>query len=272
MAGRIYGLDFGTTNSLASVVIDGEMLCMVNEADQLPHPSVIRYHGESVIVGRAARDSMESTKVGVVGDYVRSPKQYLGSEQKIHVGGAGRDVSDVIAELLTHIRNDALDRQVSEEEFDRAVFTIPVNAIGRARKDLREAALKAGIHIHQFVQEPFAALYGYLRSQTDFHRRISELEGQVILVFDWGGGTLDLTLCKVHKGALVQIQSKGDNTLGGDKFDDRLIRHVKAEHARRYGIGSDADEFPHAEAKIPHGPARTPPFRPRFSEWRSGVP
>ncbi|OQW91638.1 MAG: hypothetical protein BWK79_16415, partial [Beggiatoa sp. IS2] len=247
----IYGLDFGTTNSLASIVVDGEILPLVNKTDELPHPSVVQYHGDEVIVGREAKNSLETTEVGVIGNFVRSPKRYLGSGEKIHVGGVAKNVSDIVAEILKHIREDALQRNISGETFDRVVMTIPVNAIGRARRDLREAALKAGIHIHQFVQEPFAALYGYLRTLPDFQRKLAELEGQIILVFDWGGGTLDLTLCKITKGMMVQIQSKGDNTVGGDRFDDRLIRYAKNEHLRQYNLSDDlANEFPHAESKL----------------------
>ncbi|QBQ53823.1 Hsp70 family protein [Nitrosococcus wardiae] len=251
---KIYGLDFGTTNSLASIVLDDvdeKMLSLVNEDDRMPHPSVIRYHGNEVVVGRAAKNAIETTDVGVIGDFVRSPKRYLGSGEKIHVGGVARSVSDVVAEILRHVRDDARQhREINGETFERAVMTIPINAVGRARRDLREAALKAGLHIHQFVQEPFAALYGYLRSLSGFQRRLAELEGQIVLVFDWGGGTLDLTLCKITKGMLVQIQSKGDNTVGGDRFDDRLIRYAKNEHMKQYSIDSVANEFPHAEAKL----------------------
>jgi actin-like ATPase involved in cell morphogenesis len=244
----IYGLDFGTTNSLASIVVDGEILSLVNKTDELPHPSVVQYHGDEVIVGREAKNALETTEVGVIGNFVRSPKRFLGSGEKIHVGGIARDVSDVVAEILKHIREGALQRHIPDETFDRAVMTIPVNAIGRARRDLREAALKAGIHIHQFVQEPFAALYGYLRTCNP--QRKAELEGQIILVFDWGGGTLDLTLCKITKGMIVQIQSKGDNNVGGDRFDDRLIRYAKNEHFKQYNLDALANELPHVESKL----------------------
>jgi actin-like ATPase involved in cell morphogenesis len=244
----IYGLDFGTTNSLASIVVDGEILSLVNKTDELPHPSVVQYHGDEVIVGREAKNALETTESGVIGNFVRSPKRFLGSGEKIHVGGVARNVSDVVAEILKHLRKDALQRHIPDETFDRAVMTIPVNAIGRARRDLREAALKAGIHIHQFVQEPFAALYGYLRTCNP--QRKAELEGQIILVFDWGGGTLDLTLCKITKGMIVQIQSKGDNNVGGDRFDDRLIRYAKNEHFKQYNLDALANELPHVESKL----------------------
>ena len=247
---KIYGLDFGTTNSLASVVVAEQMLSLVNEEDQLPHPSVIRYHGDEVVVGRAAKNTIDTTGTGVIGDYVRSPKTYLGSYQKIHVGGVARDVSDVIAKILAFVKNDACQRNLKGEAFENAIMTIPVNSTGRARRQLREAALKAGIHVHQFVQEPFAALYGFLRSRPDFQRQIAELEGRIILVFDWGGGTLDLTLCKISKGMMVQVQSKGDNTVGGDRFDERLIRYARNTHIDQYGLDDVFTEFPNSLAKL----------------------
>ncbi|MEY3220588.1 MAG: hypothetical protein RIT27_1945 [Pseudomonadota bacterium] len=245
----IYGLDFGTTNSLASIVVNKKVLPLVDKNDRRPHPSVVQYHGDAVIVGRKAKNALETTEVGVIGDFIRSPKRYLGSGEKIRIGGVAKNVNDVIAEILQHIRNDACQR-IKNETFDQAIVTIPVNAVGRARRDLREAASKAGIHIHQFVQEPFAALYGYLRTLPDFERKLAELEGQIILVFDWGGGTLDLTLCKITKGMIVQIQSKGDNNVGGDRFDDRLIRYAKNEHLKQYNLDALADELPHAESKL----------------------
>ena len=248
---KTYGLDFGTTNSLASIVLgDEKMLTLLND-DRLPHPSVVRYHGGEVDVGRKAKNLLATTDVGIIDDFVRSPKCYLGRDEEHVVGGVARSASDVVAEILKHIRNDALQRDMPGEKFDQAVMTIPVKADGSFRRDLRKAAEKAGIRIHQFVQEPFAALYGYLRSDADFKRRVAELEGKTILVFDWGGGTLDLTLCTIIKGRLVQIQSKGDDRVGGDKFDERLVRYIEEEHAKQHNINySPENVYPLAKAKL----------------------
>ena len=84
-------------------------------------------------------------------------------------------------------------------------MSIPIQMTGLARRELREAANKAGFRIWQFVHEPLAALYAFLRSDPEFNRRLAELEGRVVLVFDWGGGTLDLTLCKFSAGTFVRI-------------------------------------------------------------------
>lgn len=248
---KIFGLDFGTTNSLASLVINDRLLSFVNADDKLPHPSVVLYHGDEVIVGRRAKQEMESTGTGVIENFVRSPKRFLGSGSKITVGGVGRAPSEVVAEILRHVRKDARERNwIAGEDFSTAVMTVPVTANGAARRDLREAALRAGIHIFQFVPEPFAALYGYLRTLPNYKRKLAELDGQLILVFDWGGGTLDLTLSKVSKGMLVEIQSQGDDTVGGDRFDDRVIRYVKNEHAAQHGLAGLDNELPHAKAHL----------------------
>jgi molecular chaperone DnaK len=98
--------------------------------------------------------------------------------------------------VLQFLREDAATGQPVKRQVERAVMTIPVKLDGAGRRRLREAARKAGIGIVQFVHEPLATLYAYLRSTTDYRRRLAELDGCRILVFDWGGGTLDLTLAK----------------------------------------------------------------------------
>jgi len=125
-------------------------------------------------------------------------------------------------------------------------MTIPVRLDGAGRRRLREAARKAGIGVVQFVHEPLAALYSYLRSQRDYRRRLAELDGCRVLVFDWGGGTLDLTLCQVQRDQIVQIANLGDDDVGGDRFDELVRNHVRDAHAQQHGIedlaGVERDE------------------------------
>jgi molecular chaperone DnaK len=196
MAGQIFGLDFGTTNSLLSVIgRDGRPIHLTDEKDR-PHPSVVWYRGGDVIVGRRARENLDGGAEAITGSFVRSPKRLLDQDAPIHVGGRDLDPRDVVAEVLQFLREDAATGQPVKRQVERAVMTIPVKLDGAGRRRLREAARKAGIGIVQFVHEPLAALYAYLRSTTDYRRRLPELDGCRILVFDWGGGTLDLTLAK----------------------------------------------------------------------------
>ncbi len=249
MVKRVVGLDFGTTNSLISYV-DGDgarVLDLTNLDDQRPHPSVVWYRGGGTVVGREARKHLDSGAEAVSGDFVRSPERLLAGSAPVFVAGREIVPSDVVAKVLEFLRGDAggADRGRGAIDVDHAVFTIPVALDGLGRRQLRQAARTAGISVVQFVHEPLAALYGYLRSQPNYRQKISELEGKRLLVFDWGGGTLDLTVCVLHRGRLVQLRSRCDISVGGDVFDEALRNFVKDKHARQHGI----DDLPVLEAE-----------------------
>ena len=238
MAG-IFGLDFGTTNSVAAFIQrnpdkQGHHANVLTDRQGRPHPSVVWYNGAETIVGRQAKEHMGQLCLGVFGDIVRSPKMYLGSTTGIHVGGVNRPPAEVVADVLRYVRSQAIQSGTSDQDFDRAVLTVPVAMDGTARRELRQAALAAGIHVQQFVHEPLAALYGYLRAQPNFAEMCASMEGRLALVFDWGGGTLDLTLCRLTHGSLVQVLNLGDQEVGGDKFDLELVRLAKSKHAEKF--------------------------------------
>ena len=232
-----FGLDFGTTNSVATVIgPDPETMkvgARVLTHDGRPHPSVVWYSGTKPVVGRLAKDQLNELGLGVFGDIVRSPKMFLGSPTGIYVGGITRQAVDVVADVLRFLREDALVRGFQSNPFESAVITIPVTMRGPARAELRQAAQKAGIRIHQFVHEPLAALYGYLRARSNFRQELANLDRRLVLVFDWGGGTLDLTLCQLYDGVLTQVFNAGDGEVGGDKFDLRLRQLVRQKHEAR---------------------------------------
>lgn len=240
MVERTFGIDFGTTNSLVSYV-DGYALRTLSFTGPTgrPHPSVVWYRGSDIVVGPEARMQLDAGHEAVSGDFVRSPKRLLAHASPVHVSGREIDPCDVITEVLRFLKEDAAGHERGPEErsnVDRAVFTIPVDLDGEGRARLRRAALDAGISVVQFVHEPMAALYGYLRSQSEFRRRVTELEGQRLLVFDWGGGTLDLTICLVEGGRLIQLANRGSNDVGGDRFDEVIRTLVMEKHAREHGL------------------------------------
>src|SRR6266480_6844892 len=252
----IFGLDFGTTNSVATIIrrpAVGEQerpLVLTNRSDNRPHPSVVWYRGVDTVVGREAKQQLGQLGLGVFGDIVRSPKIFLGSPAGIGVAGRNLQAVDVVADVLKFLRDDALSRKYPNQPFDRAVFTIPIAMQGGARRELRQAALKANLHVHQFVHEPLAALYGHLRGHRDFDQQIPQLEGQLAIVFDWAGGTLDLTLWKFSAGSLVQVLNLGDPEVGGDKFDLRLVHLVKQRHEQQHPDADWSRLQPTAEARL----------------------
>src|SRR5262249_54389533 len=159
---------------------------------------------------------------GIGQGFVRSPKMALRRNGPIYVEGRSIEPADVVAEVLRHIRERAANRRDQRYDITRAVVTVPVDFAGPQRRLLRAAARKAGIGVLQFVHEPAAALYAHLRAKPDFHRELAQLENRIVLVFDWGGGTLDLTACRVLGGVLMQLSNRGNNEIGGDRFDERL--------------------------------------------------
>ncbi len=228
------GIDFGTTNSLISVVTRENRIKSFDDSAR-PHPSVVRYEGDRVICGKRAREKLEQLDIGVLGNTVRGPKKLISSET-INVEGRLMTPVEVIGDYIRYLVAHALENDHEHvADLTRAVVTIPVALDGRGRRTLREALLAAGIYVDMFVHEPLAALYGYFRDQEAFEEIIRSYDGRLILVFDWGGGTLDLTLCKVIDGALIQVLNRGNNQVGGDFLDEAILSYVTGEHARKHG-------------------------------------
>lgn len=218
---RVIGFDFGTTNSLISIVEGGRCIPILDRGNNLPHPSVICYQGSQVIVGRKAKERLSTAGIGVIGNIVKSPKSLLG-KNKEYVEGVARSPKEMVAEIVRFVKADAQEQQPGD--YDGAVVTIPVDMNGPRRRELREAFHIAGINIVQFIHEPLAALYGHLRTKENFEEELQRLNRELVLVFDWGGGTLDLTLCQIVDGMLVQIMNDGCSNVGGDIMDD-IIRN-----------------------------------------------
>lgn len=227
------GIDFGTTNSLISVVTRKGQIKSFTELDR-PHPSVVRYESDRVICGKRAKDKLEQHGIGVLGNTVRGPKKLL-STSTINVDGRIMSPIEVVTDYVRYLINHARDEDEEQiADLTSAVVTIPVAMDGRGRQALREALLNAGVHVETFVHEPLAALYGYFKDQPDTNQALRRFEGKMVLVYDWGGGTLDLTLCQVVNGSIVQILNKGNNKVGGDYLDDAILKYVEQKHALQY--------------------------------------
>lgn len=243
---RAIGFDFGTTNSLISIVDGSRCIPILDKG--LPHPSVVCYQGDQIIVGRKAKERLSNAGIGVMGNVVKSPKTLLG-QQNVFVEGVPRSPKDIIADIVRHVCSHAGEQQPGD--YDRAVITIPVDMNGARRRDLREAFRMAGVNIVQFIHEPLAALYGHLCSEVGangnhvrrkgFEDHLRKLNRELILVFDWGGGTLDLTLCQVADGMLLQIMNDGCNNVGGDVLDEIVRNEIVMRCLAKRGI---TDELP----------------------------
>lgn len=245
------GFDFGTTNSLVSVVVGDRVIDVMDVETGRPHPSVIRYEGEEVIVGRKAKDALGAAGIGVHGNTVKSPKFLLG-EEIIAVGGVDRSPVDIVTDVVNHVRVESLrspQRKVLGE-LDNAVVTIPVTMNGHRRAALREAFAGAGINITQFVHEPLAALYGFIRGAEDPEEMARRLARRNVLVVDWGGGTLDLTLCRVDDSEIRQLRNGGSDEVGGDKFDEVIRDEIVTRFRTREGVSESDLASPEAQLRL----------------------
>jgi len=253
---RSVGFDFGTTNTLISIISRGKVINIGDEEQsERPFPSVVRYDGEATVVGHEAKRGLSVVGLGVHENVVKSPKMYLGDDS-LPVAGVERAPASVAGEVIRYVKARALagaQRNLLNEEFGsiaEAVATIPVTWNGPRRAALRDAFKLAGIEVTQFVHEPFAALYGRLRSAGPDDRQLRSMSRQNLLVVDWGGGTLDITLCRVEDGRVAQLTNGGDAEVGGDRFDEAIALQVIESFRGQEGQGTSARLRAGAQAAV----------------------
>ena len=229
----VVGFDFGTTNSLISVIQGGRAIHFLDE-EQRPIPSLICYEGAQKILGREAKERLSQAGLGIQGNVIRSPKRYLG-EESVAVEGIEKSPVEIVADVVRYVYQQAQGGSRNLNEISGVVVTIPIDMKGYQRSALRDAFKLAGLRIVQFVHEPFAALYGFFRGH-DLPAMLRRYNNKLILVFDWGGGTLDLTLCRLVDGTMVQLRNDGTDEVGGDFFDESIKNHIvrNIRNSRKY--------------------------------------
>ena len=233
------GIDFGTTNSVVCFYDDSIKTSRAFLDKGLPHSSVIWYRadGSKPQVGRESRRQMRSYS-GTEGHHFQaSIKRQLGKDYEEFIFGRKVKCHEITSEIFRFLKEDALTQR-PDLEFTHAVVTIPVYFDGKARRDLRKSADNAGIFIRSFIHEPFAAIVGYL-SRSKSLERIDTLSDKTILVFDWGGGTLDITVAKVLGSQIIELAICGVNDRSGDFFDEEIMKFALSRSYDRNGISSD---------------------------------
>ncbi len=234
MSEIIVGIDLGTTNSEIAIYRDGRPEVQADSAGRLILPSVVglAQYG-SLLVGEEARNQYilhpERT--------VRSIKRLMGSDRKVSLGGRDYKPQDVSAMILRRLKEIAEERLGAPVR--KAVITVPAFFSDAQRQATREAGEIAGLEVARIVNEPTAAALAYEAAQQ---------QGKRVLVYDLGGGTFDVSVVRIEDGVVEVIASHGNNHLGGDDFDHKIVEHVldhlKIEH------GADVSEDPQAMARI----------------------
>ncbi|MDG2533943.1 molecular chaperone HscC [Sphingomonas sp. HITSZ_GF] len=205
----IIGIDLGTTNSAAAIWRDGQAVLVPNAIGDLLTPSAVSLDDKgAILIGMAARER-QSTHPR---DTVSAFKRYIGTQQTVTLGKRTYDAEELSALVLRQLKADA--EAFAGESVTGAVITVPAYFNDRQRKATRRAGELAGLKVERLVNEPTAAALAF---------GIQTREQEPFLVFDLGGGTFDVSIVEVFEGVVEVRASSGDNRLGGEDFNDKVI-------------------------------------------------
>ena len=227
---KIIGIDLGTTNSCVSVIEGGEATVIVNTDGFRTTPSVVAFRNGEIIVGENARRQAATNL-----DTVFSVKRHMGTDHKIHINSTNKDYTpqEISAMILQNLKATAeayLGSPVTE-----AVITVPAYFNDAQRQATKDAGKIAGLEVKRIINEPTAAAlaYGIDKNQD---------KEQTILVYDLGGGTFDVSVLSLADGTYEVLSTAGNNKLGGDDFDNRLVNYLVNEFKKTNGIDLSSDK------------------------------
>ena len=225
--GKIIGIDLGTTNSCAAVLEAGVPKVIPNPEGSRTTPSVVAYKKGERIVGEAAKRQALTNP-----NTVSSIKRKMGTADKVELDGKKYTPEEVSAMILSYIKDYA--ESYLGEKVDKAVITVPAYFTDSQRQATKNAGKIAGLEVERIINEPTAAALSY---------GLEKDEGQVILVYDLGGGTFDVSILELGDGVFEVKATAGNNKLGGDDFDERIIEHIVKEFKKENGIDLSDDEM-----------------------------
>ncbi|SDM97248.1 molecular chaperone DnaK [Geodermatophilus siccatus] len=228
---RAVGIDLGTTNSVVTVLEGGEPTVIANSEGSRTTPSVVAFakNGE-VLVGQSAKNQAVTN----VDRTIRSVKRHMGTDWKSpEIDGKRYTPQEISARILQKLKRDA-ETYLGEPVTD-AVITVPAYFEDAQRQATKEAGEIAGLNVLRIVNEPTAAAlaYGLDKGETE----------QTILVFDLGGGTFDVSLLEIGEGVIEVKATAGDNHLGGDDWDERVVKHLVQTFNAQNGIDLSKDKL-----------------------------
>ncbi|WP_257162607.1 molecular chaperone DnaK [Corynebacterium cystitidis] len=228
--GRAVGIDLGTTNSVVSVLEGGEPVVIANAEGSRTTPSVVAFakNGE-ILVGQSAKNQAVTN----VDRTIRSVKRHMGSDWTVEIDDKKYTPQEISARTLMKLKRDA-EAYLGEEVTD-AVITVPAYFEDAQRQATKEAGQIAGMNVLRIVNEPTAAALAYGLEKGE--------KEQTILVFDLGGGTFDVSLLEIGDGVVEVLATAGDNELGGDDWDQRIVDWLVDKFKSANGIDLTKDKM-----------------------------
>lgn len=228
--GKIIGIDLGTTNSCVSVMEGGEAIIIPNVEGNRTTPSVVAFtkDGERLVGETAKRQAITNPD-----RTISSIKREMGSNYKIDIDGKDYTPQDISAMILQKLKADAesyLGETVSE-----AVITVPAYFTDAQRQATKDAGKIAGLEVKRIINEPTAAALAYGMDKEHGQHRI--------MVYDLGGGTFDVSILEVGDGVFEVLATRGNNKLGGDDFDQRIINYIADNFKKENGVDLTQDKM-----------------------------
>ncbi|HHW10058.1 MAG TPA: molecular chaperone DnaK [Firmicutes bacterium] len=226
---KIIGIDLGTTNSVVAVMEGGEPVIIPNAEGSRLTPSVVGFtkEGERVVGQVAKRQAISNPDRTIV-----SIKRHMGTEYKVNIDGRYYTPPEISAMILQKLKQDA--EAYLGEKVTKAVITVPAYFSDAQRQATKDAGTIAGLEVLRIINEPTAASLAYGLDKT---------EDQTILVFDLGGGTFDVSILELGEGIFEVKATSGNNRLGGDDFDQRIMDWMIAEFRKSHGVDLSKDRM-----------------------------
>lgn len=227
--GKVIGIDLGTTNSVVAVLEGGEPEVIANAEGDRITPSVVAFSktGELLVGQVAKRQAITNPERTIA-----SIKRYMGSNHKVNIDGKDYTPQEISAMVLAKLKKDA--EAYLGQKVDRAVITVPAYFTDAQRQATKDAGKIAGLEVLRIINEPTAAALAY---------GMDKGEDQTILVFDLGGGTFDVSVLELSEGLVEVKATSGNNRLGGDDFDQRIIDYLADQFKKEQGIDLRADRM-----------------------------
>ena len=225
--GKIIGIDLGTTNSCAAVLEAGAPKIIPNPEGGRTTPSVVAFKKGERIVGEAAKRQALTNP-----DTVSSIKRKMGTSEKVKLDGKKYTPEEISAMILGYIKDYA--EAYLGEKVEKAVITVPAYFNDAQRQATKNAGKIAGLEVERIINEPTAAALSY---------GLEKDEGQTILVYDLGGGTFDVSILELGDGVFEVKSTAGNNKLGGDDFDNRIIDYLVKEFKKENKVDLTDDNM-----------------------------
>ena len=228
--GKIIGIDLGTTNSCVSVMEGGEAVVIPNAEGNRTTPSVVAFskNGERLVGQIAKRQAVTNPDNTVI-----SIKRSMGTDKKVKIEGDEFTPQEISAMILQKLKQDAENYLGSE--VTQAVITVPAYFSDSQRQATKDAGKIAGLEVLRIINEPTAASLAYGMDKED--------QDQKIMVYDLGGGTFDVSILDIGDGVFEVLATSGNNHLGGDDFDQKIIDYLVAEFKKEQGVDLSADKM-----------------------------